>query len=177
MKIVNSSRQLSSKSNLLLVFRIRNWKLEIGNSLQSRAGFTLIELLLTVSIIITVSLVATPFYARFFNQNAIDNTADQIVHSLRKAQLYSMMGKQNGPWGVDYRPSTITLFQGVAFNSRNQVLDEKYTVNSAVTVNNFTVIFNKVTGLPSSTPTISIIQGTINKTISVTSQGVINRTN
>lgn len=134
-------------------------------------GVTLIELLLVVSIVAIVSLSATPFYARFLRQNAVADATDRIVGNLRKAQMYSMAGKQDGTWGVTYSSNTLTLFlQG------NSAFDETYTVGSDITVSGLsTVLFTKATGIPTSTPTITITGGNTTKTILINSQGVIDR--
>ena len=62
-------------------------------------GLTIIELLLVIAIISTLGILSASFYAKFLTQNAVENTQNQLVNSFRKAQTYSMMGKQNGVWG------------------------------------------------------------------------------
>ena len=144
---------------------------------RSSSGVTIIELLLVVFIISTITLLSAPFYSRFLTQNAVGNTADQLVGSLRKAQIYSMMGKQNNSWGVKYvtTPSKkITLYL-----TGNGAFDENYTVNDNITVSGFTdTSFAKVTGIPSPGPfplTITISGGNNTKTITINSQGVVCR--
>lgn len=152
----------------------------INQKINSR-GFTLIELLLTVSIISIIGIMSTGFYARFFLQNAVANTADQITADLRKAQMYSMMGKYNltnTTWGVRYGSNTITLFLGSSYATRNAAFDEKYTVSPSVTVSGFTeIVFAKTTGLPIGgiTPTIVVSGGSSSRTITVNAQGVASR--
>lgn len=135
-------------------------------------GITLIELLLVISLILLVGLMSTAFYGKFVNQNAVQNAQNQITASLRKAQTYSMMGKQNGVWGVRYSPSTITLYL-----TGNPAFDENYAVNQNITVSAFDITFAKITGLPSSSPTITISDGINSKTITVNNQGVVSKTN
>ncbi|MBI4084638.1 MAG: hypothetical protein HY431_01910 [Candidatus Levybacteria bacterium] len=139
-------------------------------------GFTFIELILSISFVLILSVLAVPFYSRFFTQNDVANTADVLVGSLRKAQLYSMMGKQNGTWGVNYSSNTITLFQGSTFATRNSALDEKFRVNSAVTITGLTQLtFVRITGMPSATPTIAVSGNSNTKTITINRQGVVSK--
>ena len=145
---------------------------------NGQTGVTLIELLLVITIISIIGLMSTSFYSRFLTQNAVGNTRDQLVGSFRKAQIYSMMGKQNNTWGVKYdsvaKKITLYLTGASAFN-------ENYTVNNNITITGFTDIsFARVTGTPSTTPstvTITIYSGNNTKTISINSQGVVNKTN
>lgn len=134
-------------------------------------GLTLIELILVIAIILTISTFSGVFYSRFLTQNAVANTVDQLTGSLRKAQVYSMTGKGGGNWGVKYAPGTITLFK-----VGSAAFDETFSVNSNISVSGFTQItFSQVTGLPDSAPTITISGNNNSKTVSVNSQGVVNR--
>lgn len=142
-----------------------------GNTLSS--GVTIIELLIVILLISTIGLLSAPFYSRFLTQNAVENTKDQLVGSFRKAQVYSMMGRQNGTWGVRYGSNTITLYL-----SGNSAFDEIYNVNTNIAIGGFTEItFARITGLPSASPTITISGGNNTKTITINSQGVVSKTN
>lgn len=139
-------------------------------------GFTLIELILVIAISFIIGIVAVPFYSRFFTQNAVSNTTDQLTAELRKAQMYSMMGKQNGSWGVNYASNVITLFQGSSYAGRNTAFDEKFNVDNGSSIGGFTsVTFTRGTGTPSATQSITIIGNTVSKIITVNSQGVVNK--
>jgi len=140
-------------------------------------GFTLIELILVVAIVSFIAVLSSPFYARFLVQNAVDNTTDQLTGSLRKGQVYSMMGKQGSPWSVNFSSNTITLYKGTSFASRDASFDEKFSVNSAVSINGTTDIsFARVSGLPTpATATITISSGSNSKTVTMNAQGVVSR--
>lgn len=144
-----------------------------------KSGLTLIELLLVISIVATLSTISTVFFTRFMTQNAVANTQDRMIGQLRKAQFYSMMGKQNSSWGVNFSSNTITLYKGSTFGS-DPSFDEKFNVNPSVSVTSSTGIldwnFTRVTGLASNTPvTITISGGNTIKIVTVNSQGVISR--
>ena len=143
-----------------------------------KKAFTLIELLLVTAIVLSVSVLAGQFYARFLGQNAVQNTADQIAQSMRKAQFYAMVSRKSASsgWGVNYGANLLTLYQGANFGGRNTALDEKFDINTSLTVDNFDVNFGRITGIPGSTPTVTISggQGTT-KTVSVNAQGMVTR--
>jgi prepilin-type N-terminal cleavage/methylation domain-containing protein len=140
------------------------------------SGFTFIELILVIALILVLGTMSTGFAARFLTQNAVDNTTDQFVSSLRKAQLNAMMGKQNSNWGVNYASNTITLYRGNSFATRTAAFDERYTVNTAVSVSGFSELnFTRMTGAPGSTPTFTISGNGNSNTVTINSQGVVNR--
>jgi prepilin-type N-terminal cleavage/methylation domain-containing protein len=141
-----------------------------------KKGFTLIELIIVIALISILGFLSTGFYSRFYNQNAVSTITDELTQEFRKAQIYAMMGKQNGNWGVHNNTTSIILFQGSTFVGRNTAFDETFTVNSNITITGLTdLIFFRMTGTPSATPTIIISNANNTRTITVNSQGVVNR--
>lgn len=142
-------------------------------------GFTLIELILVVVVIAIVAVMSTPIYSRFLLQNAVANTTDQMVGSLRKAQIYAVTGKQGSAWSVNYSSNTITLYKGTTFSGHDSSFDETFSVNPNVSIAGMTDInFARVTGLPapSTGATITVSSSGNNQaTITVNTQGVTSR--
>lgn len=136
-------------------------------------GVSFIELLLTIVILSSLGIMSAAFYSRFLTQNAVDSSVNQLVASFRKAQMYSMTGKQNGSWGVRYTasPKKITLYL-----VGNSSFDESYDVNDNITISGFAdITFARITGLPSATANITISGGNSSKIIDLNSQGVVSR--
>lgn len=144
------------------------------------SGFTFLELILVVAIMLTITLMSTAFYSRFFAQNAVLVTQDQLAGQLRKAQIYAMMGKNytgsNGGWGVNINSGKIILYQGSSFVSRNSALDETFFISPNVTITNLgDENFAHFTGTPSATPTVIVSGPTGNKTLTINSAGVVSK--
>ena len=157
---------LRSKSNNLTIKQFSN----------SFRGFMLIELLLVISIVIIIGTFSVVFFSRFITQNAVANTQDQLIGSLRKAQIYAMMGRQNGNWGVRFGGNTITLFLGDSYDGRNTAFDETFSQNPNISISNFSeIVFTKVSGLPSATGVYTIVGNDSLRQVAVNSQGVVSR--
>ncbi len=141
-----------------------------------KKSFTLIELLLVIAIMLILGGAAAPFFARFLTQNNVINVSDQLTGQMRKAQIYAMMGKKNGSWGVTVGGSAITLFQGTSFALRNPSFDEKINLNPIIIVSGLSeVVFTKITGLPSATPTINISANNTTANLVINNQGVVSK--
>lgn len=141
------------------------------------AGVSFLELILVVALVSILSIMSPIFYSKFILQNAVANTTDQMVGSLRKAQLYAMMSRQGDSWSLNYSSNTITLYKGTSFATRDTAFDEKFEVNPNVSVSGITDLsFSKVTGLPTPTSsTITITSANNSETITVNNQGVVSR--
>lgn len=162
--------------------RITRLACHVIPSFRFQKGFTLIELLLVIAIITSVGAMTTAYMARFLTQNAVQNTQDQIVGDLRKAQFYTMMGRKGLNWGVYYNSSTPTTLYlyggtGTTFAARNSAFDETFSLNSTLTIDNFDINFSSTNGIPNATKTINITGSSANETKSVTinSQGMVTR--
>lgn len=141
-----------------------------ANQSKSR-GFTLIELLLIVSMVVILGTMSTGFYARFLTQNAVSNTTDRLVAQLRKAQLYSMVGRANTSWGVRWQSNKITLFA-----TGNNAFDESFDVPSNVSISGFTTVtFTRGSGVPNTTAAINISGGNNSDTLTLNSQGAVSQ--
>ncbi len=137
------------------------------------SGFSLIELLLVIAIIGIISTFSTSFYSRFIMQNAAFNTGDQLVGDFRRAQILAMMGRQNSNWGVNITGATLTLYMGNNYASRNTDFDEEFSLNPNISISGMSdVNFARITGLPSTTPNITISGSGSTQNISINAQGV-----
>lgn len=149
-----------------------------NRNISSPVGFTLIELLLVVSLMTTLTVMGSVFFIGFTSQNAVLRVSDQLISSLRKAQIYTMMGKQNGQWGVHYGNNTVTLFQGTSYAARNQSLDESQSVPTNITLTGLTdILFLRPAGTVGTAANITITGNALNKTISINTQGIVSREN
>jgi prepilin-type N-terminal cleavage/methylation domain-containing protein len=143
-------------------------------NMNFRSGFTLIELLLVIALIGALAAFSTPFYARFLTQNSVAVVRDELSSHLHRAQFNAMMGENNGPWGVTYSASKLILFQGSSYAARTAALDEAFTINPSISISGLgEVIYAKTSGLPNSTPTVTISGVGSSKTITVNSQGAV----
>ncbi len=143
---------------------------------RSDQGFSLIELLVVIAIVGVLGLMTTVFYSRFIIQNSVANMEDSLSATLRKAQMYSMMGKQNSNWGVTLNSGKIVLFSGNTYATRNSAFDETISYNTAISINGFSdVVFTRISGIPNTTPTITISGNNSTEQVQVNNQGVVLR--
>lgn len=141
---------------------------------NAQGGFSLIELILAVAIVLIIGGFSMSFSTNFLLQNAAANTRDQFIGELRKAQTYALSSKENSNWGVQYTGNTITLFKGTSYAARDTAWDEIYESNANLSISGPNeIVFTKMSGLPSTTGTITITGVSTSKTVTINSQGVV----
>ena len=148
----------------------------LNSPLSTPLGFTFIELILVVSMILILGTMGTAFGARFITQNGVINATDQLVNDFRKAQINSMMGKNQSHWGINYASNTITLYRGNSFAARVAAVDETFSVPAGVNIAGLTDInFWPKDGTPSATASITISGSGESRQVSINAQGMVTR--
>ncbi|HSX33338.1 MAG TPA: prepilin-type N-terminal cleavage/methylation domain-containing protein [Candidatus Saccharimonadales bacterium] len=145
------------------------------NAVRTAAGFTLIEMLLCVAIISLLVGMASPVYISFVERNDLSIATQTIAAMLTRAQTYARAANFDDAWSVDVQSTTVTLFEGITFATRNTTRDEAYSIPGSVTPG-FTgdIVFARFTGVPTSTPTVTLTGLTGDtRTITLNAKGVV----
>ncbi len=113
------------------------------------AGFTLVEILLVVAIISLSSSVSFAV-GRSYLLRARHLAAVQVIESqLVSARVFSTANRAGSSWGVRSANSSVTLFSGESYDTRNVQLDYVTQLPSLVTVTGNDIVFQKDTGFVS----------------------------
>src|ERR1700733_15024397 len=92
---------------------------QIHLSLRYEKGFTLVEMLVSIAIITIVMGLSLPVYGSFVQSNDLDLATQNLVAMLRRAETYARAVDYDSVWSVEIQSSSIILFQGTTFGTRN----------------------------------------------------------
>lgn len=142
--------------------------------IQSR-GFTLIELLLSVSILGIITAVSIPVYASFLTRNDLGTSVESVSSAMRRAGMYARGMNDDSAWGIKVQSSSITLFKGTSFATRETAYDEVITLPGTITASGMDeIIFAKLAATPSATGTITLTTNTNEtKAIAINAKGMV----
>ena len=139
--------------------------------MKNDSGFSLFELLIIIALISILGALSSPFLSRFLSQNYLEDTTDKFVKTLRKAQIYSLSGKQNSEWGVHYAGDELILFKGSSYGDDHS-FDETFKIPSTISVSGWSdVNFSKVRGQPSTDLVATISSGIKSKKVILNLEG------
>ena len=139
------------------------------------SGFTLIELLVVLAVAGLLIASAEPTYHAFVQQTGALDTATVFVQTLRRAEVLAQGGRGDAPWGVTIATTSVTLFKGASYASRDMRYDEVYTVNTPVTISGISEVdFALFTGTPNIVGTTTITSTNARATtITINAKGVV----
>lgn len=139
-------------------------------------GFTSIEVLLTIVLIGVLTGFSAVVYQSLQNRTLLDTTVTAVRTSLYRAQMLARTGYQDGAWGVYATTSSVIVFRGDSFASRNTTFDELTTIPDTLVLGGVTeVVMEHLTGLPDTTGVLTIASpdgGT--RSVTITNEGLLN---
>ncbi len=119
-------------------------------------------------------MVTAPVLQRYVLRNDLEVISSIIVQDMYRAQSLARAGENDGNWGVRVQNGSITIFQGNSYASRNQSKDEVYPFTSSITFSGQTeFVFDKFSGKLSVPGAVTVVNKGDNKTITISSKGVI----
>lgn len=117
-------------------------------------GFTIVEVLLSVVLLSMIAGMSIPLSRVFLERNELDQTTTTLAQTLRRAQFMSIAQDGDSAWGVKVTSSSILLFKGASYATRDQLLDESISIAPIIMASGLSeVVFQKGTGLPTTTGT------------------------
>ena len=135
----------------------------------SRKGISYIELLIVVGLMAIIGASVSPFLSNFILRNNLETTVDNLVGTIRKAQSYSMDGKNNAVWGVCLSGGNIRLYTG---SCSSHTISEDFSVSSSVSITGLSdTTFSRLRGEPSNILGVTISTDIGSATISLNAAG------
>lgn len=138
--------------------------------MKNEAGVSLIELLLVIAIVILIGATTIPAGSAFLVRNQLKNKTNELVFSLRIAQINTMSGKEDRQWGVEISTSTIKLYA-----VGDASFDQTFSIPASISITQNTIVFDKLTGNPSTTTTFNVSSNAgDSNTVTINEVGVVN---
>lgn len=150
--------------------------INIKKPFSNKNGFTILELLLVVALIGLIAAVSAPMYLSLQSENTMSIAVTNIADILHKTQLHAQAIDSGIAWGVEINTSSVKIFKGENFNTRDQNFDEDLVLDNNILLSGQSeIIFSPLTGWTNTTGTIYIehIDGRKNQ-IDFNKKGVLN---
>lgn len=148
----------------------------MDNNQQQGNGFTFTEVLVVIGILGIIAGLGIPFYQSFQVTSDLNNTTQEIIQTLRRAQSKAMSSEFYSPYGVYFENKKFVLFQGSAYNPVDP-LNETVTLSNVLSISSGPgpeIVFSQVQGITADTGLITISTSRESKIIDINEMGVVN---
>ncbi len=130
-------------------------------------GFTLVEILVIIGIMVILVAFAIPSYRFFQRESDLNNSAEEIINTLRLAQSKTLASEGASQYGVYFdqtiSPHQYTLFKGTGYTLRDSSFDEIHKLPESIEIfainlngGGSEVIFDRILGTTSHFGSLSI---------------------
>lgn len=125
--------------------------------MNTQAGFSLIEMLLALAVIGLLAGLSVPLYQSFDTRNELAITQNMAAQTLREARLRARAADGDSQWGVKIASSSVTLFRGSDYQTRDSSYDLTFSLENITGVSGRTeFVFSKLSGRPESAGTVTL---------------------
>lgn len=133
-------------------------------------------MLLCVTIIGMLMGLSVPVYEIFVRRNDLNLTKQGIGMMLQRAETYARAVNGDSAWSVEIQSSTVTLFQGTTFATRNTAYDETLAIPGSMSPSGLSEVqFAKLTALPNTTGSITLTSTSNDvNTVTINAKGTVN---
>jgi prepilin-type N-terminal cleavage/methylation domain-containing protein len=134
-----------------------------------KQGFTLVELLIVFAIFAILFLIVGSISYNTLPKSQLLAESAVVTQTLRKAQARSVSQRSDSQWGVNITSSTVTLFAGSSYASRDTAQDEQHQCPNGISASGLSeVVFQTITGETSNTGIITLTTQATGESESIT---------
>jgi Tfp pilus assembly protein FimT len=146
--------------------------------IKKMEGITLIEILVAIAVVAILATTVLPGFSKIKKMQILKSTTEDMVSAIGEARSETMASLDSSSYGVNFESNKITIFQGTSFSVdsiHNKVIDitPPATISSINLNNNGTSLyFNRLSGLPNTSGTITIsMTGVDSKIVTISATG------
>lgn len=137
-------------------------------------GFSLIEILIAVAILVLLAVVISTGLINFSKRQSLEAIAEDIRIGLMDARRNTLASVDDTTYGVYVGATSTVFFSGESYASGIPVGAVAYTgaqfATSSFTGGTWSVVFDRLTGEPSATGTITIVDSITHASTTITIQ-------
>lgn len=148
--------------------------MEIKNILKTRKlpAITLIEVILAVAVMAMISVAMLPIGQQYLQRNEFESATLMVAQGVRNAEANAKSGNGDTTWGVRISGSTITVFKGATYATRDTTYDIVSTWSNKITASGLSeIVFSRLEAVPSVNGNITLTGYNQSKTITLNAKG------
>jgi len=142
-----------------------------------RRGISLVEVLVVIAIVGIIAAIVFPQFSKMKENQVIKNATAETLSAIEKARSQTLSSLNSSEYGVHFQSDKVIIFKGKVF-SDSAIDNENIEIVSPANISstNFSggganVFFNRLSGSPSTTGTITIDTTNMQKIITISATG------
>lgn len=143
-------------------------------------GISAIELLIVLGIIVILAAIIIPQFGSTRQNQLLKSATIDILSTLDKARSQTLASVNSSEYGVHFQSDRVIIFTGTTYSS-GAGSNETINIIAPASITNVTfggvssssgdIYFNRISGAPSTTGTITVSNNAQTKTITISATG------
>lgn len=145
-------------------------------------GITALEILLVMAVLGVLVSIMLPQFSKIKENQVLKNTIGDITSALHDAQSKTLASVDSSSYGVHFQSDRIIIFKGMVFLV-DDINNKTINIITPANISNVTlagqsevsgdVYFNRLSGTPNKTGTITVSISSISKIITISATGAV----
>ena len=146
-----------------------------------KRGITTLEILIVLAVLAGMFAIVIPQFSKIRENQVLKNAVSEVISSLNKAQSQTLASLNSSSYGVHFQSDKIIIFKGTVF-SAGDINNETINITIPANISNVTlagisgnsgdVYFNRLSGTPNKTGTITVSTISSSKIIIISATGM-----
>ncbi len=142
-----------------------------------KQGITILEVMIVLSVIAILIAVITPQFSKMRENQTVKNAVADVISTLSRARSMTLASIDSSAYGVHFESGHAIIFKDISYSAgapENEIVD----ITSPATISNISltgggsdVYFNRLSGAPSKTGTVTISSTNFSKIITISATG------
>ncbi len=146
-------------------------------TVKEKKGFTMIEILIVLAIIAIMIAVVLPSFSQMRKNEVLKSAVEDVASAINKAKSQSQSSIDSSEYGVHFETNQAVIFSGTAY-SAVAASNQRVAITSPASITSITlsgggsdIYFDRLSGEPNKTGTITISNGLTSKIITISATG------
>ena len=142
-------------------------------------GITVLEIVIVLAIIALLVAIVLPQFSKTRENQVLKNAVADIVSALNKASSQTLSSVNSSEYGVHFQSDKVIIFTGTVFsggagdNEIINIIAPATISNISLTGGAVDIYFNRLSGTPSKTGTVTITSGSTSNIITIGATGIV----
>lgn len=145
-------------------------------------GITAIEILIVLAVLGILFSVITPQFSKIRENQVLKSAVQDVASSLHKARSQTLSSIDSSSYGVHLQADKVIIFKGDTFIEEDSNNEEIAIIApasisdvtlSGVSGNSGDIYFERLSGAPSESGTLTLTTGSFSKTITISATGAV----
>jgi Tfp pilus assembly protein FimT len=145
-------------------------------------GITTIEILIVLAVLGILFSVVTPQFSKIRENQVLKSAVQDVASSLHKARSQTLSSIDSSSYGVHLQADKVIIFKGDTFIEEDASNEEIAIIDpasisdvtlSGVSGSSGDIYFERLSGAPSESGTLTLTTGSFSKTITISATGAV----